>query len=190
MNSLKGKILLPVFVLVTLISSNAQVNNDEVLMTIAGKQVYVSEFLNIYQKNNVKGEAIDKKSLDEYLDLFINFKLKVKQAEEMGLDTLTSFKTELNGYRDQLAKPYFTDEATLDRLIQEAYEREKTDLRASHIFFRLKPDATPADTMIAYKNAIAARAKVMNGDSFEAVAVEFSETRRQRTGKQPNNTLS
>ncbi len=175
MNSLKGKILLPVFVLVTLISSNAQVNNDEVLMTIAGKQVYVSEFLNIYQKNNVKGEAIDKKSLDEYLDLFINFKLKVKQAEEMGLDTLTSFKTELNGYRDQLAKPYFTDEATLDRLIQEAYEREKTDLRASHIFFRLKPDATPADTMIAYKNAIAARAKVMNGDSFEAVAVEFSE---------------
>jgi peptidyl-prolyl cis-trans isomerase SurA len=175
MNSLKRKILLPVFVLVTLLSSTAQVNNDEVLMTIAGKQIYVSEFLNIYQKNNVKGETIDKKSLNEYLELFINFKLKVKQAEELGLDTVATFKNELSGYREQLAKPYFTDEATLNRLIQEAYEREKTDLRASHIFFRLTPDATPADTLVAYKKAMAARAKLMKGDSFEVVAVELSE---------------
>jgi peptidyl-prolyl cis-trans isomerase SurA len=175
MNSLKRKILLPVFVLVTLLSSTAQVNNDEVLMTIAGKQIYVSEFLNIYQKNNVKGETIDKKSLNEYLELFINFKLKVKQAEELGLDTVATFKNELSGYREQLAKPYFTDEATLNRLIQEAYEREKTDLRASHIFFRLTPDATPADTLVAYKKAMAARAKLMKGDSFEVIAVELSE---------------
>jgi peptidyl-prolyl cis-trans isomerase SurA len=144
-------------------------------MTIAGKQVFVSEFLNIYQKNNVKGDMIDKKSLDEYLDLFINFKLKVKQAEEMGLDTVASFRTELNGYRDQLAKPYFTDEATLNRLILEAYDREKTDLRASHVFFRLAPDASPQDTMIAYKKAVSAREKLMQGASFESVAVEFSE---------------
>jgi peptidyl-prolyl cis-trans isomerase SurA len=171
----KGKVLLLVIVLVTFLSSTAQVSNDEVLMTIAGKRVFVSEFLNIYQKNNVKGETIDKKSLDEYLDLFINFKLKVKQAEELGLDTVTSFRNELNGYRDQLAKPYFTDEATLDRLIKEAYEREKTDLRASHIFFRLKPDATPADTLAAYKNAVAAREKLLKGASFESVAAEFSE---------------
>ena len=175
MNSLRRTILLPVFTLVLLLSSNAQVNNDEVLMTIAGKQVYVGEFLNIYQKNNVKGEAIDKKSLDEYLDLFINFKLKVKQAEELGLDTVSSFRTELNGYREQLAKPYFTDEATLNRLMLEAYEREKTDLRASHIFFRLKPDATPEDTLIAYQKAMAAREKLMKGDSFESVVIEFSE---------------
>ncbi|MDP1621481.1 MAG: peptidylprolyl isomerase [Bacteroidales bacterium] len=175
MNSLKGKLLLTVFMLAAFLTSTAQVTNDEVLMTIAGKQIYVSEFMNIYQKNNVKGETIDKKSLDEYLDLFINFKLKVKQAEELGLDTITTFKTELNGYRDQLAKPYFTDEATLDRLIKEAYEREKTDLRASHIFFRLTPDASPADTLAAFKKAMAAREKIMNGASFESVAVEFSE---------------
>ena len=175
MRSVKIKILLSLFGLVTALSSIAQVNNDEVLMTIAGKKVFVSEFMNIYQKNNVKGETIDKKSLDEYLDLFINFKLKVKQAEELGLDTVSSFRNELNGYRDQLAKPYFTDEATLNRLIQEAYDREKTDLRASHVFFRLKPDATPADTLVAYKNAMAAREKIMKGTSFEAVAVEVSE---------------
>jgi peptidyl-prolyl cis-trans isomerase SurA len=144
-------------------------------MTIAGKQVFVGEFMNIYQKNNVKGETIDKKSLNEYLDLFINFKLKVKQAEELGLDTVTSFKNELNGYRDQLAKPYFTDEATLNRLILEAYEREKTDLRASHIYFKLNADATPEDTLAAFKKAMAAREKIMKGAKFEDVVVEFTE---------------
>jgi peptidyl-prolyl cis-trans isomerase SurA len=144
-------------------------------MTIAGNKVLVGEFMNIYQKNNVKGEAIDKKSLNEYLDLFINFKLKVKQAEELGLDTVETFRNELNGYREQLAKPYFTDEATLNRLILEAYDREKTDLRASHIFFKLKPDASPEDTLAAFKKASAAREKLMQGASFESVVVEFSE---------------
>ena len=114
MNSLKGKIVLSLLLLVSFITATAQVKNDEVLMTIAGKPVHVGEFMNIYQKNNIKGEAIDKKSLDEYLDLFINFKLKVRQAEELGLDTASSFRSELNGYRDQLAKPYFTDETTLN----------------------------------------------------------------------------
>ena len=175
MRSLNGKFLLPVFILFTVLSSTAQVKNDDVLMTIAGKQVYVSEFMNIYQKNNVKGENIDKKSLDEYLDLFINFKLKVRQAEELGLDTVGSFVTELNGYREQLAKPYFTDEATIDRLVREAFERESTDLRASHIFFRLKPDPIPADTLAAYNKAISVREKLMKGESFEALALEFSE---------------
>jgi peptidyl-prolyl cis-trans isomerase SurA len=175
MNSLKGTILLPVFVLVSILSSTAQVSNDEALMTIAGKKVYVSEFLNIYQKNNMKGESIDKKSLDEYLDLFINFKLKVKQAEELGLDTVSSFRSELNGYREQLAKPYFTDEPTLDRLVKEAYEREKTDFRVSHIFFRLKPDPTPEDTLVAYNKAVSVREKLLKGGNFEELAVEFSE---------------
>ena len=120
MNSLKCKILLSVFAFISFITVTAQVNNDDVLMTIAGKPVNVSEFMNIYQKNNVKGENVDKKSLNEYLDLFINFKLKVRQAEDLGLDTMTSFINELNGYREQLAKPYFTDEATIDRLVKEA----------------------------------------------------------------------
>jgi len=131
--------------------------------------------MNIYQKNNVKGENIDKKSLNEYLDLFINFKLKVKQAEELGLDTVSTFITELNGYREQLAKPYFTDEATIDRLVREAYEREAWDLRASHIFFRLKTDPTPDDTLSAYNNAVSFRDKLMKGESFEELAIAYSE---------------
>jgi len=175
MNSLKCKILLSVFAFISFITVTAQVNNDDVLMTIAGKPVNVSEFMNIYQKNNVKGENVDKKSLNEYLDLFINFKLKVRQAEDLGLDTMTSFINELNGYREQLAKPYFTDEATIDRLVREAYDREAIDLRASHIFFRLLPDPTPEDTLAAFNKAKTVREKLMKGESFESLALEFSE---------------
>ncbi len=153
----------------------AQVDNNTALMTIAGKPVTVGEFMSIYQKNNVKGEAIDKKSMDEYLDLFINFKLKVLQAEQLGLDTVTSFVKELDGYREQLAKPYFTDEATLDRLVKEAYERKKSDLRASHIFFKVRPEATPKDTLTALSKAVEAREKILKGAKFEDVVLEYSE---------------
>jgi len=186
MNNWKFKILLSLIITCSL-PTMAQVNNNETLLSIAGKSVTVGEFMAIYQKNNGNKEKsdtktggdgnhfVDRKSLDEYLDLFINFKLKVRQAEELGLDTLTSFRNELNGYRDQLAKPYFTDEATLEKLINEAYDRSKYDVRASHIFFRLKTDALPADTLAAYEKIIKIRERLVNGESFEKMAVEYSE---------------
>jgi len=167
----------------------SQGQSDEVLMTIAGKKVTVGEFLTIYQKNNVKNEPIDKKSLNDYLDLFINFKLKVQEAEELGLDTLTSFQTELAGYRDQLAKPYFTDEPTVDRLVKEAYDRSLTDIRASHIFVRLKSDALPEDTLKAFEKITKIRARLMNGEDFGKLAVAESEDPsardREATPQQP-----
>lgn len=175
MKSLNYRVLFSLLMLISIFVANAQVNNDEVLMTIAGKKIYVKDFLAIYQKNNVKGETIDKKSLDEYLDLFINFKLKVRQAEDLGLDTVSTFVNELSGYRDQLAQPYLTDAATMDRLVTEAYERGKIDLRASHIYFRLKADASPEDTMAAYTKAMKVRERLLNGESFDKLAIEFSE---------------
>jgi len=153
----------------------SQAQNDEVLMTIDGKKVTVGEFMTIYQKNNVKNEPIDKKSLNDYLELFINFKLKVREAEDLGLDTATAFQTELAGYRDQLAKPYFIDENVLDRVVKEAYDRSKLDIRASHIFVRVKQDALPPDTLAAYQKISKIRERLVNGESFEELAVEFSE---------------
>jgi peptidyl-prolyl cis-trans isomerase SurA len=153
----------------------AQVKQDDVLMTIGGKKITAGEFLSIYHKNNPKGDNLDKKSLEEYLNLYINFKLKVREAEDLGLDTVTAFKTELNGYREQLAKPYFTDEATIDRLVKEAYDREHWDLRASHVFLRLKPDASPADTLAAYQKIMQLRDRITKGESFEKIALESSD---------------
>ena len=175
MNTMSLKLSGLMLFLVLFFTASAQVNNNATLMTIAGNPVTVGEFMAIYQKNNVKGEAIDKKSMDEYLELFINFKLKVLQAEKLGLDTASSFIKELDGYREQLAKPYFTDEATLNHLIQEAYDRKKLDLRASHIYFRVKPDATPQDTLNAYNKALEAREKILKGERFDNVVMEYSE---------------
>jgi peptidyl-prolyl cis-trans isomerase SurA len=154
----------------------AQVKNDEVLLTIGGKPVTVGEFMSVYQKNDMKkGDPIDVKKLEDYLTLYINFKLKVREAEELGLDTVTSFVTELKGYRDQLAKPYFTDEATIDRLIKEAYDREKFDLRTRHIFVKVPADALPKDTLEAWQKISKIRERLMKGEAFEKVAAEASE---------------
>jgi len=83
--------------------------------------------------------------------------------------------TELKGYRDQLAKPYFTDEATISRLVREAYDREHFDLRTRHIFVKLAPDALPKDTLEAWQKISKIRERLMNGEAFEKVASEVSE---------------
>lgn len=155
--------------------SNAQTSTDPVLMTVAGKNITKSEFEAIYHKNNTKNTTSDAKSLEDYLQLFINFKLKVKEAEELGLDTATAFKNELEGYRKQLAAPYLTDNEVNDRLLKEAYERMKKDVKASHILIKCDANALPKDTLAAYNKTIAARNRILKGEDFAKVAKEISE---------------
>lgn len=151
-------------------------SGDEALLTIGNEDITVDEFMAVYQKNNVEGEVLDKKSLEEYLDLYINFKLKVKAAEDMGLDTVASFINELKGYRDQLAKPYFVDEEVNAELLKEAYNRKTQDIRVSHILVRLDKYATPADTLEAYNKLMDIRKRIVEGgENFNDVAEEVSE---------------
>ena len=131
--------------------------NEPVIMTINGKPVYKSEFENVYHKNSGKEVNKEQKSVKEYVDLFSTFKMKVFEAEANGLDTNSSFKTELAGYRKQLAAPYLTDKNVNDALLQEAYERMKTEVKAAHILIRLAEDALPKDTIEAYTRLIIIR---------------------------------
>ena len=172
MNKVKG--LLVSAMLVSTAFAFAQ-NADPVLMTIAGKNITRSEFQTIYNKNNPKNTETDSKSIDDYVQLFINFKLKVKEAEELGLDTTADFKTELEGYRKQLAQPYLTDNEVNDKLLKEAYDRSKTDVRASHILIKLDPSALPKDTLKAYNTIIALRNKILKGEDFAKAAKESSQ---------------
>ena len=103
------------FIFIT-VTSFAQTQNDPVLLTIDNKKVTRSEFESIFRKNN-RDSAITKADLDEYVDLFVNFKLKVLEAEEMGMDTVSQFTHELNGYREQLARPYLVDKTMTDSLV-------------------------------------------------------------------------
>lgn len=150
-------------------------NNDPVIMTISGKNIYKSEFENIYHKNSNKENAADKKSVNEYVDLFVNFKLKVKEAEDLGMDTTDAFKSELEGYRKQLAAPYLVDNEVNEKLLREAYERMKMDVKASHILIKLDPNALPKDTVAAYNKIIAIRNRILKGEDFGTVAKQTSD---------------
>lgn len=153
----------------------AQGWKSKTLITLGDRNITAGEFVEVYEKNNVKSEVIDKKSVDDYLDMYINFKLKVTEAENLKMDTLPKFVKEYEGYRKQLAKPYFSNDAATEQLVDEAYERMQLDVNASHILIKCDLHAVPADTLKAYNKALELRKRIMNGEDFGDVAVEASE---------------
>ena len=158
-----------------LISLNIYFGQEKAILTIDNEQVLKSEFEQIYWKNK-KEKIATKEDLDEYIKLFVNFKLKVKAAEELGLDTTKKFKDELIGYRVQLEKPYLIDTSINEELINEAYYRTINEVSASHIMIKLGPNPSANDTMAAYKKIESIRNKINSGvASFEELAEEVSE---------------
>ncbi|MCB2206670.1 MAG: peptidylprolyl isomerase [Bacteroidetes bacterium] len=158
------------------ISVNAQFSLDnKTLVTIGDEKVTVGEFMKVYNKNNNQASAYETSTIEDYLDLFINFKLKVKEAEELKMDTSKVFQKELNSYREQLAKPYFVDENVNEALLEEAYERMQKDIRASHILIMVDENASAEDTLVAYNKIIEVKNKVAGGMDFSEAAVAFSE---------------
>jgi peptidyl-prolyl cis-trans isomerase SurA len=154
----------------------AQNNQDPVLVSINNKPVTRSEFEAVYNKNNTASQAIDPKTREEYLDLYINFRLKVEEAMAMGLDTSAAFKKELEGYRRQLAAPYLNVRTVTDDLVKEAFERSREDVHAYHILFIANSDADPKDTLTIYRKALAIKKSIKNpATDFPKLARELSE---------------
>ena len=157
-------------------------------MTIGDEKVTVKEFTDVYEKNNMKSDVIEKKTVDEYLDLFVNFRMKVMEAYEMKLDTNARFKKELDGYRKQLAKPYFTNDEISEELVEEAYQRKLKDIRASHILINCDKHALPADTLKAYNQAMDIRKKALKGEDFATLADTYSQDPSARGQKATDKT--
>ena len=153
----------------------AQSYTKKTLITIGDKQISAREFMDTYEKNNVKTDVIDKKNIDEYLDLYIDFKLKVTEAENLKMDTMPSFVKELKNYREQLAKPYFSNDDITEELVREAYERMQYDVNAAHILIKCDAKALPVDTLAAYNKAMSVRERILKGEDFGTVAMEMSE---------------
>ncbi|MDG2226627.1 MAG: peptidylprolyl isomerase [Flavobacteriales bacterium] len=146
-----------------------------VLMTVNNIPVYKTEFEQIYWKNK-KENVATKEDLDEYMELFTKFKLKVTEAEDLGMDTLASFIKELDGYKVQLEKPYLVDKNVNEKLITEAYDRINTEIRASHILIKMDGSASPEDTLKAYNRINNIREKILRGDlTFAEAAKRMSE---------------
>ncbi|HOR40076.1 MAG TPA: peptidylprolyl isomerase [Paludibacteraceae bacterium] len=162
-----------VFIFVSL-SVSYTLAQKNTIVTIDQKPISIEEFEYYYNKNNTN-DLQQKMPVEEYMQLFVNFKLKVHQAYMLQMDTAQTFKQELEGYRNQLIKPYLTDNEKIDDLVKEAYQHLLEDVDVSHILIRLNANPTPADTIAAYTKAMTAYKRVTNGESFEKIAVEFSE---------------
>ncbi len=161
----------------TALSFNAAIGQevkDPILLEFSDDTVRLSEFRAVYEKNNSNFQ-IAKSTPEEYLDLFVKFKLKVKQALAMQLDTNPAFLQELKGYRSQLAQPYLTDEKTKQRLKKETYDRLQTEVKASHILIRVEENASSADTLAAYNKIKKIRQQAISGADFADLAVKNSE---------------
>ena len=153
----------------------AQGWKNKTLVTIGDRNISAGEFMEVYEKNNLNSEVLDKKDVDEYLDMYTKFKLKVIEAENLEMDTTPKFVKEYTGYRKQLAKPYFSNDEGIEALVDEAYDRMQWDVNASHILIKCDAHAVPADTLKAYNKAMEARNRILKGEDFGAVAVEMSD---------------
>lgn len=166
LKTMKKRLLVALSFLLTLQLSAQQ---DPTVLEIDGQKVTKSEFLQIYLKNN-NNPKYDQQSLDDYMELFKKFKLKVAEAEALGYDTIPKLKKELAGYRKQLSQPYLVDSAENKALVQQAYERMKVEIRASHILIKVDENASPEDTLKAYNRIMALRKRIENGEDFNTVA--------------------
>jgi len=150
--------------------------NDPVVLEVGQLRVRLSEFQYAYEKNiQDQRAAYTRKSLEEYIKLLVNFKLKVNQALDEGYDKEADFGNELDMYRKQLAKPYLSDREASEKLVKEAYQRLKEEINASHILIELSPSTQAEDTAAAYKKIQAIRQKAIKGEDFGKLAQEFSQ---------------
>ena len=158
---------------ITLLPVSAQ-KQAPVIFSVAGDPVTVPEFVRVYEKNLSMVTDPEQRDIANYLELYINYKLKLKDAYNMHLDTLPKYLSEYKRYRNQLLDPYLKDEEKEKDLIREAYDRMQYDVSASHIILLLKPGQ---DTLTVYNRLNAIRDSVLNGASFEAMARKYSDDR-------------
>ncbi|PCJ63855.1 MAG: peptidylprolyl isomerase [Bacteroidetes bacterium] len=153
------------------------------IFSFGDEMVYNDEFMRVFNKNKRDKVAPTQAEIEEYLDLYIKFKLKVAEAYDRKMDTVPSFKAELAGYRVQLAQPYLTDKSVTDMLVKEAYDRSQQEVNASHLLVNCSLDAKPSDSLAAYQKIMGFRSRIEKGEKFEDLAASFSDDPSAKTNK-------
>lgn len=165
---MKHKLLISTLLIGTALLATAA--KDPVLMKINGKDVKLSEFEYLYHKNSQ--QQVEKETLDQYVDRFVTYKLKVADAEAAKLDTLPSFKKELEGYRDEIVKPFLEDTTVKERLIHEAYERYKVNVNIDHLMLSLGHDYADNKKQLALADSL--RTVLKNGAEWDSIVAKYS----------------
>ncbi len=162
------------FCVVSLLQS--QTKNKDVLFTLDKEPVYVSEFMRVYNKNLELVKDESQKDVDAYLELFINYKLKLREAKALGLDKKTSYLNEFNSYKKQLARNYLTNNKVTEALVNEAYEHMKYQINASHVLVKSDANTKPEDTLLAYNKILKLRDRVLK-EGYKKVQKEVHDGR-------------
>lgn len=151
-------------------SSEQQSHDDQILLTIDNNPVTLGEFEYLYHKNN--SQQLEPQSIEQYLEMFINYKLKVAEAHAAGIDTTATFLNELQGYARDIAAPYLTDSIVEQQLIDDIYNRLKEEVRVSHIMVPLNDGNGDESRMIALADSL--HKVLASGADFSNIATRFS----------------
>ena len=160
-------ILLFILLLLSPYLCEGQDPNNKIFLTVNGVRIQSGEFIRMFNKSREPGKEAD---VDSYLNQFIIFKLKVADAIIEGIDTTKAFKTELSGYRRQLAQSYLTDNRKKEELLKKAYQRTLSEINAWHILVSLPQNPKPEDTLVAWNKSMDIRTRILKGEQFEQVA--------------------
>lgn len=174
------KIITTIVLVAMTATAFCQVSDDPVMFEVNGGKIHRSEFMKEFLASIGKDPSAPKTActyekrlaLEEYVELFANFRAKLADAKARGFDTMPSLVNELKQYRNDLAAPYLLDSTTLQELLQEAYERNHYIIHANHILVRCSENAAPADTLKAYKRATDIYNRVMKGEDFTSLAYQ------------------
>ena len=147
---------------------------EPVLVQIGDETFSPDAFFQSFTKNQFSTDSAKSLSAAEYFEVYTNTKLKLLGAEAQGRDTTSDYKEEIASYREQLAAPYLRDDELVADLTQEAYNRLKQEVRVAHILVAVPGEASPADTLSAYRAAVAMRGRLLEGSDFGDMAAKFS----------------
>ena len=157
--------------------------SGQTLFTYGKYKVDAKEFLKAYNKNNTQMADNKAKAVSDYLTLFINSKLKIREAYERGYDTLTQLKTEVNNLRSQIAENYMNDPEVVSHLSKEAFRRSLKDIHVAHIFVSFKNSADSIDTLMARRKVDEIIKRLQIGDDFLELAQQNSDDPSAKTNK-------
>lgn len=150
-------------------------DRGDVLLTIDGKPVYSNEFIRVYNKNLDLVKEESQKTIDGYLKLFIDYKLKIAEAYDQKFNENEAYKKEFAKYQEQLSRNYLYETKVADDLVREAYERGLEEIEAEHILISVDYNAVPNDTLAAYKKIQQIRDRALKGENFKELAMRYSE---------------
>ena len=152
----------------------AQNSQDPILFSVNETPISKSEFKRVYSKNLdlVKDES--QKDIDNYLELYINYQLKLAEAKALGYDKDPKYLREFKSYKNQLLKSYINDNEVTDKLVLEAYNRMQYEVNASHVLIRI--DENSLDTLDVYNKLMTIKSRIVN-EGFEKVKKELHDGR-------------